>query len=335
MNDENNTTDYEFLADVKKAYLAYRRELDEYGEAYVRYLRMFGLMTEEDLKTWEPAIYNLGKMPSPELRALSMLANAVKICDSWELEVKPLDYSPHGLIDPQEIRLVQRYMGGVKVILDLRKMIEESGWDKVRGSYREGGRRHYYCYTDRKDPHIRVSLESPFSNAKPVFPCIQMEHYISMTPKLDACASFVLSGETGYKQIPEIRHTALCLLDPTLESMRARRRLALARDWNHRGESPSNRVDCVAELFESELARITGNSWEEINDEYRVTTDHHKLNWGEEAEWSEAPLEVYFPLIILQKILESEEPYSFEGKWEVNRDSYTLEKKSEKEVAPK
>ena len=47
------------------------------------------------------------------------MANAVKICDSWNW-VKPLDI-PMRTDNAPEIRLVQRYMGGVKVILTLGK----------------------------------------------------------------------------------------------------------------------------------------------------------------------------------------------------------------------
>ena len=299
------------------------RHLNTHGDAHVRYLICKGLMTMEQVEPWLEALYKIGPIPAPELKALSLLASALRSCPNWVIKTDMTGQHP-------QVRLLHHYSEDTTFILDITQMIEESGWKKIIHRPADGS---WSEYIYRKNDNIRFSIESTASGelaSESV--CIEIGTLVDpMVPMLDACASFVLWAENGFPdEGTGIKKALLYSMDPSLRKKDAEERLRVAREERHRQDDDKRRRDLVHELFEYELSRLRSKSWEDIVSEAKA-----RRQWFEEGIDNTKYLSDYFAETILQIILEGDDPYQDLSVWRVNPDSYTLEKKSEKEVAPK
>ena len=323
-NKKNETEEIpkENLSIQNEIFRKWSRDLNTHGDAHVRYLTCKRLMTMEEVEPWLEALYKIGPIPAPELKALSLLASALSNCPSWDIEVSGLSRIPDTiLVTNPQVSLIHHHSEDTVVILDLTKMIKESGWHKEPG-----------CRPFRKNDSIRFSIESTASGELVrETTCIEIgKEADSMIPMLDACASFVLWAENGFSDAGTgINRALLYSMDPSLKKKHVDERLRIAREERHRQDDEIRRRDFVHQLFEYELNRIRSKSWEDMVYEVKGRKDWFE-NHSERKTLSD-----YFAETILQRILESDDPYQDLSLWRVNPDSYTLEKKSEKEVAPK
>ena len=89
----------------------------------MRYLICKGLMTMEEVEPWLEALYKIGPIPAPELKALSLLASALRSCPNWVIKTDMTGQHP-------QVRLLHHYSEDTTFILDITQMIKESGWKK-------------------------------------------------------------------------------------------------------------------------------------------------------------------------------------------------------------
>ena len=111
----------------------------------MRYLICKGLMTMEEVEPWLEALYKIGPIPAPELKALSLLASALRSCPNWVIKTDMAGQHP-------QVRLLHHYSEDTTFILDITQMIKESGWKKDIHRPEDGS---WSEYIYRKNDNIR------------------------------------------------------------------------------------------------------------------------------------------------------------------------------------